>query len=101
MIELAAARSLVKAELDAMPVEAGDEWLLLDDATIEKDWGWVFLYNSRLFHETGDFRYAVAGNAPFFVRRHDGAVFVAGTAYPIEEYIRDFEQGGPLTCRCC
>jgi hypothetical protein len=76
-----------------------DEWIILDEHTIERDWGWVFFYDSRQYHTLGDFRFAVAGNAPYFIRRSDGAVFVAGTALPVEEYIRDFEAGGRLAVR--
>jgi Immunity protein 35 len=74
--------------------------VVLDQHTIERGWGWVFFYDSRRHQETGDSRYLVAGNAPFFVRRSDGAVFVSGTARPVEDYIGDFEAGGHLTEPC-
>jgi hypothetical protein len=80
-----------------MPVELpGDEWVILDHCTIEREWGWVFFYDSQLHRQTGDFKFAVAGNAPYFVRKNDGTVFTAGTAAAIEHYIEDFEAGGDL-----
>lgn len=51
-----------------------DGWIVLDDATIEKSWGWVFFYTSRKWHETGEFKYAVAGNAPILVEREGGRI---------------------------
>jgi hypothetical protein len=94
MIDHAAARSLVRWRLAAMPaLSPDDEWVVLEDCTIERDSGWVFFYDSRLFRETGDSCYIIAGNSPFFVRRADGAVFVTGTAHPIEVYIQDIETG--------
>jgi hypothetical protein len=57
------------------------------------DWGWVFFYTSERYLKTGDFRYAVAGNAPYIVNRHTGEVRVTGTAYSIEHYIDEYERG--------
>ena len=92
MLNHAAARALIADWLAARPAPApDDEWVILDEHTIERGWGWVFFYDSRRHRETGDFRFAVAGNAPFIVRRSDGAVFVTGTAFPIEHYIAEFE----------
>ena len=101
MIDHSAARSLVLGQLGRMQVASPDDgWVILDDHTIERHWGWVFFYDSRKYRETGGVQFAVAGNAPFFVRRENGAVFVAGTAYPLEVYIDDFERGGCLNNRC-
>ena len=92
MLDHAAARALIADRLAAMPAPSPDDgWVVLDEHTIERGWGWVFFYDSRLHRETGDLRFAVAGNAPFFVRRIDGVVFVAGTAHPIEHYFQEFE----------
>ena len=100
MVDREQARALVAADLAAMPPASPDDaYVVLDEHTIERDWGWVFFYNSQTYRETGDDRYALLGNAPYIVRRSDGALFVTGTAYPIEEYIADFEAGGRLVCR--
>jgi hypothetical protein len=101
MIDHATARSLVGTQLAAMgPAFPSDEWVIVDEYTIERAWGWVFFYDSRSHRETGAMEFAVLGNAPFLVRRADGAVFGAGTAYPIDVYIKDFEEGGRLIWRC-
>jgi hypothetical protein len=54
--------------------------------------GWVVFYDSRPHDETGEFRFAVAGNAPYLVSREDGTLFVTGTAPPFEERLRSAEQ---------
>ena len=101
MLDYAAARLLIEAQIAAWPAPASDdEWVILDEHSMERDWGWVFFSGTRRFQETGSSRFAVAGNAPFFVRRADGAVFVSGTAYPVERYLEDFESGGSLVHRC-
>ena len=54
MIDFAAARSLVMGRLATMPAAfPDDEWMILDEHTIERDWGWVFGYDSRRHQETG------------------------------------------------
>ena len=71
-----------------------DEIIILDDATIEKSWGWVFFQTSKKWHETNDIKYAIAGNAPIIVEKDTGKLFFTGTAYPIEHYIQNYEKSG-------
>ncbi len=66
---------------------------LIPEHTIEKPYGWVFFYSSSLFIQTGEFRYAVAGNAPFLVLKSDGRVVILGTAAPTEWYLDQYEKG--------
>ena len=71
-----------------------DEIIILDDATIEKSWGWVFFQTSKKWHETNDIEYAIAGNAPIIVEKDTGKLFFTGTAYPMEHYIQNYEKSG-------
>jgi hypothetical protein len=57
---------------------------LLDDQTLERDFGWVFFYNSQRYLESQDFRDMLAGNAPIVVTKIDGRVHVTGTALQLE-----------------
>ena len=59
--------------------------VVLDNQTIDKDWGWVFFYQSLEFIESGDFEDMHAGNAPYIVNRKTGELVVTGTALPIED----------------
>lgn len=59
----------------------------------EHDFGWVYFYNSKEYAETGDFRCALAGNSPLIVDRHEGKLYVTGTAEPVEHYLRQFRAG--------
>jgi|SRR5215475_3946729 len=88
--------ALTKAEQRALSYlrsqqqEAGFELVLLDEVTMEKPFGWVFFYDSKRHVETGDFRDAIAGNAPIVVTKADGQLYVTGTAFPIEHYLKEF-----------
>ena len=86
------ARKLVEARLASMPaLPEGDTLVIRDEATIERPFGWVFCYDSKLYRDTGDFRYAIAGNARFIVNKQSGEVVATGTARPISEYIAEYE----------
>jgi hypothetical protein len=78
------------------PTFPDDEWVVIDRLTIERDWGWVYFWDSRLHQETGDKKYRVAGNAPFIVRRVDGMTLGTGTDRPVEEWIEDYFNSGQL-----
>jgi hypothetical protein len=84
--------ALVCGQSEPLPLE--DEIVIVDEATIERPWGWVFFYNSKLWLQTRDIRYALAGNAPFLVERESGRVLATGTAYPVERYIENYERHG-------
>ena len=62
---------------------AGD--VVLDEAaTVQTEWCWVFIYNTRAFLESGELRHCLAGNGPLLVDKRSGALHQAGTAYPVE-----------------
>jgi hypothetical protein len=86
------ARSLVEAIIAETELPGGDAAIIVDNATIEKDWGWVFFYQSRQFLDTGDFSSRLLGNAPIIVNGRTGVAAHTGTAYPIEHYITEYER---------
>jgi hypothetical protein len=77
---------------DWLPSE--DDWVVVEEATIEKPWGWVFFHTSKLWRETGKIQYAVAGNAPLLVEREGGRIIATGTAHPVEHYVANYERHG-------
>jgi hypothetical protein len=64
---------------------------IIDEDTIEKEWGWIFYYDSAAHLRSGDIKDAIAGNAPIFVNRSTGELVITGTAWPIDKYIEDYE----------
>ncbi len=69
-----------------------DRLIIIDSATIDKKEFWVFFYTSKLWYETNDMNYAIAGNAPIIVNKITGQLRVTGTAYGIEKYIKEYEE---------
>jgi hypothetical protein len=93
MITKEQAKSLVEREINAPdPTDTKKiKLVILDNETIEKKWGWVFFYNTEDYLKTGDIYEALVGNAPYIVNRYTGELFETGTAYDIEEYIKEYE----------
>lgn len=86
--------TLALADIDAQSNENFDGFVILDQHTIEKPWGWVFFYDSRKHYESGDHRDLIAGNAPYIVNRFDGSLHDTGTAEKTEYYIQNYEDTG-------
>lgn len=92
MLTESGALAMVEVELSKLSaLPDGDAWVVLRQHTIERPFGWVFFYGSRLFAETGDARYAVVGNAPLLVNRFSGVLQYTGTAQPVANYIAEYE----------
>jgi Immunity protein 35 len=85
------AQQIARAHVKAMGQTAGIELVMFDQHTIEREFGWVFFYDSKRHIETGNISDAIAGNAPLIVTK-DGHVHSTGTAHPVEHYLREFEQ---------
>lgn len=92
MIDRTRAREIVEKAINENYDVPGDQLVILDDATIEEDFGWVFFYSSRKFLETGDEQYLIAGNAPVIVSRDDGSLEWLGTALPVEDYVAEYKR---------
>ncbi|MCL2914281.1 YrhB family protein [Shewanella corallii] len=97
MITKDEAKSIVESHIATFPQPENDRYIVLDDSTISKEWGWVYFYTSEKWHTTGELQFAVAGNAPLIVEKHTGNLLVTGTAKSIEHYINEYEATGSPT----
>ncbi len=66
------------------------ELMLYDDIT-KKAYGNIYFFNSKKFILTGDFKYALGGNAPFLVEKKTGRVVGFSTSTILEEEIKAYE----------
>jgi hypothetical protein len=78
------------SHLKHMSTRSGIELQLMDKETLEKDFGWVFCYDSQAYISSGDLSQALAGNAPFIVDECDGTIHETGTAEPLEYYLERY-----------
>jgi len=66
--------------------------------TIEKDYGWIFLWQSRKSIESGKLRDMLIGNCPVLITK-DGKMVLLPTSCPVEESLCRYELGLPLLPR--
>ena len=76
----------------------GHELVITEQHTIEKPYGWIFFFQSKLFLETQDAKYIALGTYPFIVERGNGNIaYLRGRAnidFPFNgnyEYLLDLE----------
>ncbi|GAB2829212.1 hypothetical protein [Ferruginibacter profundus] len=67
------------------------EVILLHEFTLKKNYGNIYVYNNKKYIETKDYRYALAGNAPFLVQNETGKIIEFGTAHSKDYYIQEYE----------
>jgi len=73
-------------------IEKDEKLALIENNTIERDFGWIFFYNSKRYIETDDSLYMLAGNGPIFVDKRTKELTLFGTAEPIEVYMEEYEK---------
>jgi Immunity protein 35 len=86
-MDLKSARDAAQQELVAIQKRSGIPLVLIDAQTMEKDWCWVFFYQSRDYAETGSPGQRLAGNGPILVEKTSGQLHVLGTARPLEDQL--------------
>jgi hypothetical protein len=86
------ARAIAERYLAELASSSSIELALLDEYTMETDFGWVFFWNSAKAKETGNYEDDLVGNAPFIVDRRDGSVHDTSTAEPIEDIIKSYRR---------
>jgi Immunity protein 35 len=68
-----------------------DILVILDEDTLEKEYGWYFFSASKKFLSTLNISDMVVGNGPILVKKN-GEIIEFGTAFPIEFYIKEYEK---------
>lgn len=67
---------------------------ILEGETLELDFGWVFFYQAKDYIKSGEISKMLGGNAPVLVDKNTNQLFITGTAYPIERYIKAYSECG-------
>jgi hypothetical protein len=81
------AREIAITYLDSATQGSGVEVAIIDSATIEKSYAWIFFFESTRYLESGNFSDRLAGNAPVVVAKADGRIHQTGTARPLQYYL--------------
>src|SRR5262249_16701370 len=87
------AETLLRHYLDTR-IGSRIEVVVLSDRTIEKDYGWIFRFQSKDYLE-GKTKHILIGNGPVLVEK-SGKIIPFPTAISLDESIKRYEQGLPL-----
>ena len=85
------ALELVSKRLEEKSPEAV-QYVVVEESTIEKPWGWIFFYQSEKYLETGIFMHRLAGNGPVFVNKETGEMDFFGSAPSLDVLLADYER---------
>lgn len=80
----------LKIASDYLDLDNDPSIFIMEDKTIEFEYGWVFFYQATNRVEIAGVLVGLAGNAPVLVDKRDGSVHRTGTAYSQEKYIKDY-----------
>lgn len=92
MITNQEAKQLAEIELNERSISSDDSLIILDEHTIEKEYAWIFFYQSKKYKETKDIRFLVGGNGPLFISKTNGQVASFRTGLSIDEMIDQYEE---------
>jgi len=87
MISLSQAQALAQTALN----HDDEDFVIVPGSTMEREFGWVFFYQSRRYLETGDLTERIVGNGPVIVNRITSQVTIFGSSQPIEHYIEKYQ----------
>lgn len=82
---------LAEIRINEIAKSCGEDFQLLHEQTIVRPKVSAFFYQTKEFVRTGNPTARLVGNGPILVNRISGEVVLAGTAYPPEHYILEFE----------
>ena len=73
-------------------LKSNNPLVILEDKTLEKDFGWVFFYTTKKYLETHDKKYLMPGNSPLVVERADGSTHFLSTSLPPSRAVEEYEK---------
>lgn len=91
MITLDQATQLINDIIDEKNANT-DKYTLMILKVETYEFGWVFYYTSKEYHETKNIRHMLLGNSPYLVDKKDGSIHVTGTAHPTMYYIDKYRK---------
>jgi len=67
--------------------------VILEEHTIEKEYGWIFFYDWKRWLETRSYRYKALGNVPIVVEKNDGSIHSLKMSHSsMQDNIKEYEE---------
>jgi Immunity protein 35 len=89
MLDLESAKLIVLTYLNSRNTVQGDTLAIREDFIVEKEYGWIFSYDSSKFIETGEFRYRRVANFPILIFKDNGEMFPVNIYSDLESIITE------------
>ena len=89
MLNKEQARAIALAMIAGMAKADGRDYMILEDAIVERELVWAFPFNSRTYAATRNARDMVLGLAPIVVKRGSGAARMA-LPMPFEDFLTKY-----------
>src|SRR5262245_52751651 len=70
----------------------GSDPAIVASKTTRAPFGWICFYESRKYLETGEARYALAGNGPIVVNGHDGTAVMLSPLVSLSEQVEQYRR---------
>ena len=70
-----------------------DNFVIADEETLHKDFGWVFFWQSERYLKTEEISDMLVNNVPLIVSKSNGKIYPTGSSRPIEYWIELFRRG--------
>ncbi len=90
MINIEYAQKLVESELQDLEKRSNCRLKVMQDETIEFQFGWIFFYQSEEFVITGNEDLMVGGNAPIIVDKFNSTIHITGTRHSEDFYLEKY-----------
>ncbi|WP_084435580.1 YrhB domain-containing protein [Desulfomicrobium escambiense] len=90
MITYEVAREIAIREIASLNAE--HDFVLLEEKTVEREFGWIFFYATHNYLKTMDPQFLVPGTAPIVVHKKDGSIEHLPTSLPPKAAIEHYEK---------
>lgn len=85
------ARAVALTSIAPVAERGGTDLVIIEKSILERDFAWVFPFNTREYVETGNIRKMALGLGPVVVNRATGAATLA-PPMPIERFLEQYEK---------
>jgi hypothetical protein len=92
MIDVREAKNIAIEKLKEIQDKSKVELMIMEDLTIEFEYGWMFFYQSTEYIRTKNPGAMIGGNAPIIVDKYNSSVHVTGTRREEQFYIEKYCQ---------
>lgn len=90
VLNIIEAKLIVNEKLKGLESESNIKLLIIEDETIEFQFGWLFFYQSEEFVKTGNMDSIIGGNASLIVDKFNSSIHVTGTRMSEDFYIEKY-----------